>query len=151
MGLRESISADMKNAMKSRQMEKLNALRLVQAAFKNREIELRPIAISEDELTTVLKRLVKQRKESIEQYTQANRADLADAEAKELKLIETYLPAPMGREQVEAIIAQTIADLKATSPKEMGAVMKEAIARTGGTADNKFVSELVRAKLQPAK
>jgi uncharacterized protein YqeY len=149
MGLKEQISADMKEAMKARQMERLNALRLVQAAFKNREIELRPNLIGEEELVAVLKRLVKQRKESIEQYQQAKRADLADAEARELALLETYLPAQMGREQVEQIVAKAIADLGASSAKQMGQVMKEVIARTGGTADNKLVSELVKAKLQP--
>lgn len=153
MGLQEKISADIKEAMKAREMDRLNALRLVQAAFKNREIELRPAPISEDELTGVVKRLVKQRKESIEMYIQAGRQDLADGEAREMRLLETYLPAQMGREQVEQIVAQTIADLttggQAPGPKQMGQVMKEVIARTSGTADNKLVSELVKAKLQP--
>ena len=146
--LKDQISADMKVAMKARDMDRLNALRLVLAAFKNREIELRPSPIADDEFTAVLKRLVKQRKESIEQYLLAKRADLADAETKELRLLETYLPAQMGREQVEAIVLRTIADLAATSAKQMGQVMKEVIVRTGGTADNKLVSEIVKAKLQ---
>ena len=149
MGLREQISTDMKTAMKAKEMDRLNALRLVQAAFKNREIELRPSPITEDELTAVLKRLVKQRKESIEQYQQANRNDLADAEAKELRLLETYLPAQMSREDVEKIVTAVVAELGANSPKQMGQVIKEAIARTGGAADNKLLSEIAKSKLQP--
>ncbi len=148
MGLKEQISADMKDAMKSKEMDRLNALRMVQAAFKNREIELRPNPITEDELIVVLKKLVKQRKESIEQYAAAKRQDLVDNETKELKLLETYLPAQMGREQIEKIVAEVIAETGAKSQKEMGAVMKAVIARTSGSADNKIVSEVVKAKLQ---
>lgn len=148
MGLKEQIATDMKTAMKAKEMDKLNAIRLVQAAFKNREIELRPNPMSEEEYQGVIKKLVKQRKESIETYTQAGRQDLADNEARELKLLETYLPSQMSRDKVEAIVAAVIADLKATSVKDMGAVMKEAIARTSGAADNKVINEIVRSKLQ---
>ncbi len=148
MSLRDQIVNDMKVAMKAREMDKVNALRLVQSAFKNREIELRPNAITEDEMITVLKKLVKQRKESIEQYQAANRQDLADGEAKELKLLETYLPSQMGRDQIEAIVVEVIQQTGAKSQKEMGQVMKAVIAKTGGAADNKIVSELVKAKLQ---
>lgn len=147
-GLREQIANDMKEAMKAKAMDKLNALRLVQSAFKNREIELRPNPISEDELITVIKKLVKQRKESIEQFQMAKRQDLVDAETKELNLLEAYLPAQMGREQIEAIVAAVIQESGAKSQKDMGAVMKAVIARTSGTADNKIVSEIVKAKLQ---
>ena len=117
MGLRESISNDMKEAMKAKDAPKLSALRMVQSAFKNREIELRPEPISEDELQTVLKKLVKQRKESIEQYQAANRQDLVDAETAELKLLETYLPAQMSREKVEEIVSKVIADTGAKLQK----------------------------------
>jgi uncharacterized protein len=147
MGLREQIREDMKEAMKAKEMDKLNAIRMIQAAFKNREIELRPNDISEEELIQVLKKLAKQRKESIDTYTAANRKDLADGEAKELKLIEAYLPAQMSREQIEKLVAQVIAETGAKSQKDMGAVMKGVIAKSGGQADNKLVSELVKAKL----
>src|SRR5687768_12817553 len=127
MSLREQITNDIKTAMKAKEMDKLNALRMVQSAFKNREIELRPNPMSEDEHLTVIKKLVKQRKESIEQFSAAGRNDLADNETKELKLLETYLPAQMSREQVEKIVTEVIASTGAKSVKEMGAVMKEAI------------------------
>ena len=147
MGLRETISNDMKTAMKEKNSAKLNALRMVQSAFKNREIELRPDPINEDELQNILKKIVKQRKESIEQFQAANRQDLVDAESAELKLLETYLPAQMSRAQVEEIVSKVIADLGAKSPKDMGAVIKESIARSGGAADNKSISEIAKARL----
>lgn len=147
MALRDQIMNDIKDSMRAKDMAKLNALRMVQSAFKNREIELRPEPMSEDEHIAVLKKLAKQRKESIEQYQAANRQDLADAEAAELKLLEQYLPAQMSKEQVEKIVAEVIAAVGATTVKEMGTVMKEVQARTAGTADNKLVSEMIKAKL----
>ena len=146
--LRERIAADIKDAMRSKETAKLGALRLVQSAFKNREIELRPNPISEEDLLLVLKKLVKQRKESIEQYLAAKRQDLVDAESAELTLLETYLPAQMDRPAIAALVNKVIADLNAKTVKEMGTVMKEVIARSGGTADNKIVSELVKSQLQ---
>lgn len=147
MSLREQIQADMKTAMKEKKMEVLNALRMVQSAFKNREIELRPNPMPEDEYLAVLKKLVKQRKESIEQFGAAGRQDLVDAETAELKLLETYMPAQMSREDIEKIVGEVVAALGATSVKQMGAVMKEAIARTQGSADNKILSDIIKAKL----
>ncbi len=146
--LKDRIAADMKDAMRAKQMDKLNALRMVQSAFKNREIELRPNPITEDDYLAILKKLVKQRKESIEQFQLAKRQDLVDAESKELSLLETYMPAQMDRGQIEALVKKVIADLNAKTVKEMGTVMKEVIARSSGTADNKIVSEIVKATLQ---
>ena len=147
MEIRDQIMGDVKTAMRDKDSLKLNTLRFLQAAIKNREIELRPNAITGDEVMGVLKKLVKQRKESIEQYQAGGRQDLADQEAAELKVLEAYLPAQMGREQVEKIVAEVVAALNASSVKDMGPVMKEVQARTAGAADNKLVSELVRAKL----
>ncbi len=148
LSLRERIAADIKDAMRAKDSAKLGALRLVQSAFKNREIELRPTPITEDDLNLVLKKLVKQRKESIEQYVAAKRQDLVDAETAELTLLETYLPAQMDRSAIEALVKKVVTDLNAKTVKEMGTVMKEVIARSGGAADNKIVSELVKAQLQ---
>lgn len=147
MEIRDRIMADVKAAMIAKESLKLGALRMLQAAIKNREIEVRPEAISQDDVMGVIKKLVKQRKESIEQYQQANRQDLADKEAEELKVLENYLPAQMSREQIEPIVNEVIAALGAKSVKDMGPVMKEVIARTAGTADNKIVSEIIKAKL----
>jgi uncharacterized protein YqeY len=147
MSLREKIVHDMKEAMRAKDSLKLNALRMVQSAFKNREIELRPETMSEDECITVIKKLAKQRKESIEQFQAAGRQDLADNEASELKMLEAYLPAQMSREQIEALVAQVMTETGASSIKDMGTVMKAVQAKSGGTADNKIVSEVVKAKL----
>lgn len=150
MEIREKLMADVKEAMKSKETLKLNALRFLQAAIKNREIELRPNPITSEEVMGVLRRSVKQRKESIEQYQAAGRQDLVDQEAAELKILEAYMPQQMGRDQLEKIVVEVIAALGAKTPKEMGAVMKEVIARTAGAADNKMISETVKAKLSPA-
>lgn len=147
MEIREKIMNDMKTAMRDKDQVKLDAIRFLQAAIKNREIEVRPAAITADDVMAVLKKLVKQRRESIEQYQAANRQDLVDKEASELKIIEAYLPAQMSKEQVEAIVAQVIAETKASSIKDMGTVMKAVVAKTAGTADNKMVSEAIKAKL----
>ena len=147
MEIREKIMSDMKTAMREKDQVKLDAIRFLQAAIKNREIEVRPEAITADDVMAVLKKLVKQRRESIEQYQAANRQDLVDKEASELKIIEGYLPAQMSKEQVEAIVAQVIAETKASSIKDMGTVMKAVVAKTAGTADNKMVSEAIKAKL----
>lgn len=147
MEIREKIMNDMKTAMREKDQVKLDAIRFLQAAIKNREIEVRPEAITADDVMAVLKKLVKQRRESIEQYQAANRQDLVDKEASELKIIEAYLPAQMSKDQIEAIVAQVIAETKASSIKDMGAVMKAVVAKTAGTADNKMVSEAIKAKL----
>lgn len=147
MDLREQVMADVKTAMKDKDSVKLNTLRFLQAAVKNREIELRPNPITSDEVLSVVKKLVKQRKESIEQYLAGNRQDLADQEAVELKILETYLPAQMSREQVEAVITEVIAALGAKTMKDMGPTIKEVQARTAGAADGKLISEIVKAKL----
>lgn len=147
MGLRDQIMNDIKEAMRAKDSAKLNALRMVQSAFKNREIELRPEPMGEDEHLGILKKLVKQRKESIEQYAAAKRQDLVDNETAELKLLELYMPAQLSREQVEKVVAEVMTALNATTVKDMGAVMKEVQARTAGSADNRMVSEVVKAKL----
>ena len=120
---------------------------MLQAAIKNREIDMRPDPITPDEVMNVVKKLVKQRKESIDQFQQAGRQDLVDQETAELKVLEVYLPAQMSREQIEALVTEVIAALGAKTVKDMGPVMKETIARSGGAADNKVVSEVIKAKL----
>ncbi len=147
MEIRDQIMADVKAAMIAKESIKLTALRMLQAAIKNREIELRPDPINKDEVMGVIKKLVKQRKESIEQFQQAGRQDLVDQETTELKVLEVYLPQAMPREQVEAVVMDVIAALGAKSVKDMGPVMKEVVARTAGAADNKMVSEIIKAKL----
>ncbi|MBY0452790.1 MAG: GatB/YqeY domain-containing protein [Bdellovibrionaceae bacterium] len=148
MDIREKILADIKSAMVSKDTVKLNTLRFLNAAIKNKEIDSRPTPITSDDIMTVIKKLVKQRKESIEQFSGAGRTDLADAESAELKVLEAYMPAQMTREQVEAVVVEVIAATGAKTVKEMGIVMKETQARTAGSADGKMISEIIKSKLQ---
>lgn len=148
MGLKEQILDDMKNAMKSQEADKLSAIRFLQSAVKNREIELRPNAINDQEIIGVIKKLVKQRQDSIEQFEKGGRADLAAKEKFELSVLETYLPKQLSADELGKIVGEVIAALGANSIKQMGAVIKEVQARTAGAADNRQVSELVKARLQ---
>jgi len=148
MSLRTQILDDIKTAMKQRNQLRADTLRFLQAAVKNREIELRPNEIKDEDILSVIKKLVKQRKESIEQFEKAGRNDLVEKEKSELAIYEGFLPKAMDRADVEKVVAAVIADLKATTIKDMGSVMKEITARTAGAADNKVVSEIVRSKLQ---
>jgi hypothetical protein len=147
MEILPKIMNEIKEAMRSKDSVKLGTLRFLQSAIKNREIEMRPTPITDDEVMAVIKKLVKQRKESIEQYKAGNRQDLVDQEAAELKILETYLPSQMTKEQVEKLVVDVMTALNAKTIKDMGPVMKEVLAKSGGAADNKLVSELVRAKL----
>jgi uncharacterized protein YqeY len=147
MEIRDKIMADVKAAMIAKESLKLTALRGLQAAIKNREIDMRPDPITPEEVMNVVKKLVKQRKESIDQFSQAGRQDLVDQESAELKVLEVYLPSQMNREQIEALVTEVIAATGAKTVKDMGPVMKEVIARANGAADNKIVSEVIKAKL----
>ncbi len=146
MEIREKLMADLKVAMVAKDSLKVNTIRFLQAAIKNKEIDSRPNPITPDDVMAVIKKLVKQRKESIEQYQAAARQDLADQEAAELKVLEAYLPAQLSREEIEKVVAEVITAVNATSIKDMGAIMKEVVARTQGTADNKIVSEVIKSK-----
>lgn len=149
---------DLKAAMKSGDKIKLSTIRMVQSAVKNKEIDERVKAAdpndkrTEDQkadelIISVLKTLVKQRKDSIEQFVAGGRQDLADQEKAELKVIESYLPQMMSKEQVEALVAQAITETKASSAKDMGLVMKAVMAKAQGMADGKLISEVVKSKL----
>ena len=148
MGLREQILDDIKTLMKAKEADRLSAVRFLQAAIKNREIELRPNPITEQDIIAVVKKMAKQRKDSIAEYEKAGRQDLVDKEKFELSVMEKYMPAQMTVEQVAAVVDEAIKALAATSQKQMGAVIKEVMAKTGGQADGKMIRELVRSKLQ---
>lgn len=143
----ERIEQDLKTAMKNKDAERLSTLRMVKTALKNREID-KMAALTDDEAMKVLQSLVKQRRDSVEQYNQAGRAELAAKEAAEIKMIEAYLPAALDEAAITRIVEETIAETGASSPKEMGNVMKAAMAKLAGqTVDGKVVSLIVKAKL----
>jgi uncharacterized protein YqeY len=147
MGLKEKILDDLKEAMKNKEAERLSAIRMLQAAIKNREIELRPNGITEQDVLGVVRKMAKQRKDSISEFEKAARQDLADKEKAELKILEAYLPAQMSAEQLTAIVDEVIKSQNATTQKQMGAVVKEVMNRAAGMADGKMISDLVRSKL----
>ena len=145
--LREKILADIKSAMVSKDTVKLNTLRFLNSAIKNKEIDSRPTPITADDVMQVVKKLVKQRKESIDQFGAAGRTDLVDQESAELKVLEAYLPAQMGKEQIEKLVTEVIAATGAKTIKDMGTVMKEVQTRAAGSADGKMISEVIKSKL----
>jgi uncharacterized protein len=147
MSLKERIVKDMTAAMKERDAARTSTLRMVKAAVMNREIE-KGGALSEEELTKALHSLVKQRRDSVEQYEKAGREELAAKERAEIAVIEEYLPRAATREEIEEAVAAAIAETGASSMKEMGAVMKAAQGRLAGkSADGRTVSEIVKSKL----
>jgi uncharacterized protein len=148
MSLKERITGDMTAAMKAKDAARLSTLRMVKAAVQNREIE-KGGGLSDEELVKALQSLVKQRRDSVEQYEKAGRAELAEKERAEITVIEEYLPRAASAEEIERAVAEAMAETGASSMKEMGAVMKAAQARLAGrNADGKTVSEIVKSKLQ---
>ncbi len=147
MEIREQLMADIKSAMIAKDSVKLNTLRFLNAAIKNKEIELRPTPIVSDDIMAVIKKLVKQRKESIEQFGTAGRTDLVDQETAELKILENYVPAQMTKDQIEILVSEIVIATGAKTIKDMGSVMKEAMAKSAGQADGKLLSEIIKSKL----
>ena len=147
MSLIEQIQKDITAAMKAREEQRLSTLRMVKTALKNREIE-KMAPLDDKESQAVLTTLIKQRKESVEQFTKGGRNDLAEKEAKEIKIIETYLPAAPSDEEVHRAVEAAIAEAGADSLKQMGAVIKAARARLEGkSVDGKALSDRVRDRL----
>ncbi|MHB8844871.1 MAG: GatB/YqeY domain-containing protein [Nitrospirota bacterium] len=146
MGLREQIDADIKDAMKSGAKDKVSALRMLSAALKNKQIDKRA-PLTDGEVVDTVRSLIKQRRDSIEQFTKGGRQDLVDKETSEVALLEVYLPQQMAREEIEKIVREVIGQTGAQSAKDMGKVMKALVPLLGGRADNKLVSELVKQSL----
>jgi uncharacterized protein YqeY len=144
----DEVNAAIADAMRKHEPVRLSALRMLKAALMNREVE-RGRALDDADARQVVASLVKQRKDSIEQFTRGGRQDLADKEAAEIRVLEGYLPPAADPAVLERAVADAIAETGATSPKDMGKVMKAAMARLAGqTVDGKAVNELVKQKLQ---
>jgi uncharacterized protein YqeY len=149
MSLIEQIQQDIIAAMKAREEQRLSTLRLVKTALKNREIE-KMAPLDEKETQAVLTTLIKQRKESVEQFTKGGRQEMADKEAAEITVIENYLPKAAGENEVIAGVKAVIAEMGQPTMKDMGTVMKNAMARFSGAGmrvDGKMVSEAVKREL----
>lgn len=147
MTLGEKIVSDLTASMKAQDSARTSTLRMVKAAMMNRQIE-KGGQLDDDEVSKLLRSLVKQRRDSIEQYEKAGRQELAAKEAGEIEVIEAYLPQAAAREEIEAAVNEAIASTAATSMKDMGKVMKVAqTALSGKNADGRLISEIVKAKL----
>jgi len=147
MSLAEQIVSDLTVSMKARDAARTSTLRMVKAAMMNRQIE-KGGQLDDEEVSRLLRSLVKQRRDSIEQYQKAGRQELVDKEAAEIEIIETYLPQAASRAEMEAVVVAAIASTGASSLKDLGKVMKAAQADLAGkNADGRVVSEIVKAKL----
>jgi uncharacterized protein YqeY len=147
MSLKQRIIDDMIAAMRAQDAARLSTLRMVKAAMMNRQID-KGSELTDEELAKMLQSLVKQRRDSVEQYERGGRAELAAKEAAEIAVIEQYLPQGATREEIEQAVAAAIEETGASSLKDMGAVMKASQARLAGrAADGRVVSEMVKAKL----
>jgi len=146
MALRERLNEDIKTAMKAREQDKLNALRLMLAAVKQREVDER-ITLDDAGVISVVEKMIKQRKDSISQYEKAARQDLADKEKYEIGILEGFLPQQLSQAEVDAIVADAIESTGAKSAADMGKVMAVVKPKLAGRADMGKVSGLVKAKL----
>ena len=149
MSLSERLQKDLVEAMKARETTRVSVLRLIKSAIQNKEIELgEPLSTEQD--VQLLQTMVKQRNESIATFEKADRQDLADKEKEELTIVRTYLPEEISLDEVDRVVVAVVNELQASSPKDMGNVMKETMARlkkTGKAVDGKVVNQVVRSKL----
>jgi uncharacterized protein YqeY len=145
--LGETVRADLTAAMKAQEKERLSTLRMLQSAIKNEQISVGH-ELSDEEAMSVIRKAVKQRQDSIEQYTKGNRPELAEKERAEMEILKAYLPPELTDEEIESGVREIIASTGAQSKKDMGKVMKEATARYRGRVDGKKIQEIV-ARLLP--
>ena len=151
MSLIEQIQKDIISAMKAREEQRLSTLRMVKTALKNREID-KMAPLDDKEAQQVLSTLIKQRKESVEQFTKGGRQEMADKEAAEIKIIEAYMPKAAGEDEIVAGVKAVIAEMGSPTIKDMGTVMKNVMARFNGAGlrvDGKQVSDAVKRELTP--
>jgi len=148
MRLRDKVNEDLTAAMKAKEASRLSVLRMMKSAVKNKEIELRT-ELDDVQAMQVFSTLIKQHKDSIEQFTRGGRNDLADKEAAEIKIIEEYLPAGVTDEEITAVVDQVVRETGATSLKDLGTVMRQCMLRFAGKlVDGKKVNLLVKERLE---
>lgn len=147
MSLKQQIISDLTASMKAQDAPRTSTLRMVKAAMMNREIE-KGGELDDEEMAKLLRSMVKQRRDSVEQYEKGGRQDLADKEKNEIEIIEAYLPQAVSREEIEAAVAAAISETGANTMKDMGRVMKAVqVALAGKNADGRTVSDVVKARL----
>jgi len=145
-GLKARITEDMKTAMRSKDKERLGVIRLLQAAIKQREVDER-IELNDEQVLAVLEKMIKQRRDSIDQFTKGDRKDLADKEQAEIVVLQDYMPEALSEQEVDAIIEEAISSTGASSVKDMGKVMGQVKPKVQGKADMGAVSQKIKARL----
>ena len=146
MSLKTRITEDMKNAMRAKDTARLGAIRLLQSAIKQREVDER-IELNDQQVIEAIEKMLKQRRDSITQYEAANRQDLADAEKFEVKVLQEYLPTPLSEEEIDVIITQAVTASGAQGMQDMGKVMALVKPQVVGKADMAKISGLIKSKL----
>ena len=149
MSLKERITQEMKDAMRSGEKERLGYIRMLQAAIKQREVDER-ITLDDTQVLSVIEKMIKQRREAIAQFEAGGRADLAAKELAEVALLQTYMPEPLSQADVEALVAEAITETAAATVKDMGKVMALVKTRAAGRADMSAVSAIIKSKLGAA-
>lgn len=148
MSLRERLTEDLKLAMKARDQLRMDVIRMIKAAVMNKEVEMKK-DLDDAEMSRIMTTMIKQRKESVEQYEKGQRAELAAKERQEISIIEAYLPKALSADELAQTVDAVIRETGANSARDMGAVMKAVMARLAGqSVDGKHVSDLVRSKLK---
>lgn len=146
--LEDKILEDYKKAMKDRDPLGVSVSSFLRSELKNAAIAQRKTKLDDADVIAVIKKQIKQHQDSIEQFRRGNRVDLAEKEAKELEILKSYLPEQLSEDRIKEIINEVVASAGANGPQDMGKVMKELLPKLSGSADNKLVSELVKARLQ---
>ncbi len=146
MGLLETIDEQMRDAAKAKDKLRLSTIRMIKAAIHNRGIEKRK-ELAEEEIIETVSSLIKKTRESIEQFKMGQRADLVEKEEAELKILFSFMPRQMGREEIEDVVDQTVQEFQAKDMKDFGTVMKALMARLKGRADGRMVNEILKERL----
>jgi hypothetical protein len=146
MSLEERLVEEMKQAMKSNDKLRLSTIRMIRSALKNKEIELRK-KLEDEEVVKVILAMVRKGEESVEQFQTGGRTDLVEKEKREIEILKSFLPQPLSQEEILKIIDQSIQETQASSPKDIGKVMKSVMPKLGGKADGKLINQLVKERL----
>ncbi len=146
MSLEERLVEEMKQAMKSNDKLRLSTIRMIRSGVKNKEIELRK-KLEDGEIERVIQVMVRKGEESVEQFQTGGRTDLVEKEKKEIEILKSFLPQPLSQEEILKIIDQSIQETQASSPKDIGKVMKSVMPKMGGKADGKLINQLVKERL----
>ena len=148
MGLEERLIEEMKQAMRSGDKLRLSTIRMIRAALKNKEIEVRK-KLDEEEIFRVIQGMLRRGEESVEQFRAGGRIDLVEKETKEIEILKSFLPQSLSQEEILTVIDQSIQETQASSLKDLGKVMKSVMSKLGGKADGKLVNQWVKERLSP--